>query len=147
MGLRHDCHDGDSRGGPDRLGPELGEQGLAVRVRQRGNHLHELRGAREAVLAARGGLERIEVHVLALAREVHHGVDDLGDGPDPCLLFVQPVGFESSPTRSGLLSGELDGYRRGRHSSRGAGGKKKHEDTKLGAETMTTEAFTRNWEQ
>lgn len=135
MGLRHDCHDGDPRGSPDRLGPELGEQGLAVRVGQRGDHLHELRGAREAVLAARGGLERIEVHVLALAREVHHGVHDLGDGPDSCLLFGQPVGFESAPTRSGLLSGELGGYRHGRHSSRGTekGGKEKHEDTKLGS--------------
>lgn len=100
VGLRHDGHNGNPRGGPDGLGSKLREQGLAVRLGQRRNHLNELRGPRETVLTACGGLERVEVDVLSLAGEVHHGVDDLGDGPDPGLLFSNSVGFEATPTRS-----------------------------------------------
>lgn len=56
VGLRHDGDDGDAGGGADGLGAKLGEEGVALGVGKRGNHLNELGGAGEAVLPAGGGL-------------------------------------------------------------------------------------------
>ena len=70
MRLRHDGDDGDSGSGTHGFGPEFGEQGGAVGVGNGSDHLDELRGAGEAVFAAGGGLEGVEVNGLAAAGEV-----------------------------------------------------------------------------
>lgn len=92
VGLGHDGDDGDTGGGADGLGAEVGEEGVAVGVGEGGNHLNELGGAGEAVLAAGGGLEGVEVDSLAASGELDHGVDDLCDCSDSSLFIAQAVG-------------------------------------------------------
>lgn len=92
VGLRHDGDDGDAGGGADGLGAEAGEEGGAVGLGDGGDHLHQLGGAGEAVLAARRGLERVQVDVLAAPRALRHGGDDLRDGADARLLLGEPRG-------------------------------------------------------
>lgn len=87
MGLRHDSHDGNPRCRTDRLRLELGQQRIPLGLGYSRDHLDELGGAGEAVLAASGGLEGVEIDGLALAGEVDHGADYLGDSPDPSLLL------------------------------------------------------------
>lgn len=91
MRFGHDGNYGDSGGGADGLGAELGEECFALRVGERGYHLHELRCACKAILTARCRLERVEVHVLALVREVHHGVHDLRDCSNTRFFLAQAV--------------------------------------------------------
>lgn len=67
MRLRHDGHHGDAGGGSDGLGSELRKEGVPVGVGEGGDHLDELGRAGEAVLAARGGFESVEVDVVALS--------------------------------------------------------------------------------
>lgn len=93
MRLRHDGNHGDAGSRTDGLGAELGEESFAVGVGERSDHFDELGGACEAVLAARGGLEGVEVHVLALVRELHHGTHDLRDCSHARFLFAQAVGL------------------------------------------------------
>lgn len=94
--LRHDGHDGDTGSGADGFGAEAGEEGVPLRVGHGGDHLHQLGGAGEAVLAAGGGFEGVEVDVLAGAAAVDHGRDDLGDGADAGLLLSEGVGEDAA---------------------------------------------------
>lgn len=94
--LRHDGHNGDAGSGADGLGAEAREEGVPLRVGHGGDHLHQLGGAGEAVLAAGGGFEGVEVDVLAGAAAVDHGRDDLGDGADAGLLLSERVGEDSA---------------------------------------------------
>lgn len=100
VGLRHDGDDGDAGGGADGLGTELGEERVAVGLGDGGDHLDELRGAGEAVLAAGGGLEGVEVDGLAAAGALGHGGDDLRDGADAGLLLGEARRYRH-PTPAG----------------------------------------------
>lgn len=113
VGLGHDCDDGDAGGGADGLGSEAREEGVSVGVGDGGDHLDELGGAGEAVLAAGSGLEGVEVDAVAAAGELHHAVHDLGDGSDAGLLFREVVGENAAATRSR----GLPGIRRHRHGT------------------------------
>lgn len=92
VGLGHDGDDGDAGGGADGLGAEAGEEGFAVGVGEGSDHLDELGGTGEAVLAAGGGLEGVEINSLSAAGELDHGVDDLRDCSDSGLFVAQAVG-------------------------------------------------------
>lgn len=111
--LRHDGDDGDAGRRADGLGLELGEERLALRLGQRGDHLDELGGAGEAVLAAGGGLEGVEVDGVASTGLVDHVVDDLGYGFDPGFFFGEVVGYDAAAAWAGKLSGL--GHLRRRH--------------------------------
>lgn len=110
VGLGHDGDDGDAGGGADGLGAKLGKERVAVGLGNGGDHLYELGGAGEAVLAAGGGFEGVEVDVLAAAGALGHGGDDLGDGADAGLLLGE-ARRDRHPTPAGRWL--LPGLRRG----------------------------------
>lgn len=85
--LRHDGDHCDAGRGADGLGTQLREEGVAVRLGDCGDHLHELRRAGETVLPASSGLELVEVNVFPPAGALGHGGDDLGDGADTRFLL------------------------------------------------------------
>jgi hypothetical protein len=117
--LRHDGDNGDARGRAHGLGAQPRQQRGAVGLGHGRDHLHELGRPRQPVLPARGGLERVEVHILPAPRELPHRRHDLRDGPHTGLLLREARGEDHSPApRRRLPAARL---LRCRHGSGGGG--------------------------
>jgi hypothetical protein len=112
--LRHDGDDGDTRRRAHGLSAQPRQQRGAVGLGHGSDHLHQLGRSRQTVSPARGGLERVEVHVLPAPRELPHRRDNLGDGPHPGLLLRETRREGHSPAPRGRLpAARLLGYHHG----------------------------------